>query len=117
MHAIHLDIGQDDNINLLEFFALLPEQCPTYIIFEVESSSKYLSMSTNIDTKEMEAFAQKYVDGKLKKTLKSEPLPDDWDHKPVKVLATANFRKVAMDKTKDVFIMFYAPWCGKSFHQ
>jgi len=36
----------------------------------------------------------------------SEPLPADWDAKPVKVLVGENFRKVAMDKSKDVIVEF-----------
>lgn len=111
MHAVHLDVGFEDNVNLLEFFGIMPEQCPTYIIFEVESGSKYLSHDNEITATKMGAFAKEYVDGKLRKTLKSEPLPDDWDAKPVKVLVTLNFKEIAMDKGKDAFIMFYAPWC------
>merc|ERR1712181_93029 len=44
--------------------------------------------------------------------LKSEEQPEDWDANEVKVLVSSNFASVAMAEGKDVFVEFYAPWCG-----
>lgn len=62
----------------------------------------------------MESFEQFLKDlqaGSLEPFLKSEPIPDD-NSGPVKVAVAKNFNEVVVDNDKDVFIEFYAPWCG-----
>ncbi|XP_076877596.1 protein disulfide-isomerase A3 [Brachyhypopomus gauderio] len=63
------------------------------------------------DGKALERFLQDYFDGKLKRYLKSEPIPENNDG-PVKVLVAENFDSIVNDDSKDVLIEFYAPWCG-----
>ncbi|XP_062402861.1 protein disulfide-isomerase A3 [Sardina pilchardus] len=63
------------------------------------------------DGKALERFLQGYFDGKLKRYLKSEPIPENNDG-PVKVLVAENFDSIVNDDSKDVLIEFYAPWCG-----
>ncbi len=78
----------------------------------MEKSAKYLSGKDSVVEKEITEFSKDFLAGKLKRTLKSAELPEDWDKEPVKVLVSSNFKEVALDKTKDVFVEFYAPWCG-----
>jgi len=61
-----------------------------------------------------ESFA-KFIDGvltgKIAPTIKSEPEPAE-NNDPVKVVVGTSFDRIVMDDTKDVFVEFYAPWCG-----
>ncbi|XP_056137435.1 protein disulfide-isomerase A3 [Lampris incognitus] len=63
------------------------------------------------DGKALESFLHNYFDGKLKRYLKSEPIPESNDG-PVKVIVAENFDSIVNDEGKDVLIEFYAPWCG-----
>ncbi|KAK1804394.1 hypothetical protein P4O66_020422 [Electrophorus voltai] len=63
------------------------------------------------DGKALERFLQDYFDGKLKRYLKSEPIPENNDG-PVKVVVAENFDSLVNDDSKDVLVEFYAPWCG-----
>jgi len=67
-----------------------------------------LDLSADAVTK----FAQGVLSGVAKRHLMSEEIPEDWNSKPVSVLVGKNFKEVAYDSNKKVFVEFYAPWCG-----
>ncbi len=77
----------------------------------MDNTAKYLAGKDKVEESEVSKFVSDFNDGKLKRTLKSEDLPEDWDKKPVKVLVSSNFKDVALHKNKDVFVEFNAPWC------
>jgi len=115
MTFVHLDIGNEENEGIAEFFGVTKDTSPTFAIFEMEGSSKYLpapEKAKEITSENLKSFVVEYFAGNLQKFLKSEALPEDWDATPVKTLVSSNFEQVAKDKSKDVFVKFYAPWCG-----
>lgn len=54
--------------------------------------------------------------GKIERSLKSEPIPQE-QNEAVKVVVGKNFEEMVIQKDKDVMLEVYAPWCGycKSF--
>jgi len=57
------------------------------------------------------SFVKDFVDGKLRPHVKSEPVPESNDD-AVKTVVGETFNSLVLDNDKDVFVEFYAPWCG-----
>lgn len=111
---IYVDIDVEDHVRILEFFNTKVADCPTYrfINLKEDGMAKFKPDTSDITIEAIQEFVQEIIDGKRQPHLNSEEIPDDWDAKPVKVLVGKNFDSVARDKKKDVFVEFYAPWCG-----
>jgi len=59
----------------------------------------------------LKTFCAGFVSGTLKPNIRSQ-VPPATNADPVKVLVGSTFEELVMDKTKDVLVEFYAPWCG-----
>jgi len=59
----------------------------------------------------LESYVGSFVDGTLQPTVKSQEPPQANDD-PVTIIVGKTFEQIVYDKTKDVLVEFYAPWCG-----
>ncbi|CAD7952856.1 unnamed protein product [Amoebophrya sp. A25] len=57
-------------------------------------------------------FLAAWKNGKVKPSYKSAPVPAEPYDGNVRVLVGKNFEEVALSSKQDVFVEFYAPWCG-----
>lgn len=107
-----INVDESDHSRILEFFSIKKEDVPTMRIISIEKQmSKYKPTKPEITAENVLEFVTAFVEGRLKKHFLSQDLPEDWDKNPVKVLVASNFHEIAFDKSKDVLVEFYAPWC------
>ncbi|XP_074867160.1 protein disulfide-isomerase-like protein of the testis isoform X1 [Carettochelys insculpta] len=108
---ILVDTNETRNGRVFEYFRITEIDVPAVRIFNLTNDAKYKMPADEVTVENVRSFCHSYLDGKAKPHVSSEEIPVDWDKNPVKVLVGKNFNKVAFNKTKNVFVMFYAPWC------
>jgi len=80
------------------------------ILIAGDNNKKYLFSGAVSSEDDLKAFFDGYAAGTLEAHLKSQAVPETNDE-PVYVLVGSEFEKV-VGGDKDVFVEYYAPWCG-----
>ncbi|RUS27290.1 thioredoxin-like domain-containing protein, partial [Jimgerdemannia flammicorona] len=109
VNFVHIDAakygGHASNLNL-------KEQWPAFGIQQPADGAKFpYDQTKEITFEGVREFVTEYVAGKISPSIKSQAVPEKNDE-PVKVIVSTQFDEIVYDKEKDVFIEFYAPWCG-----
>lgn len=95
-----------------------PEIVPLFAIQETAGGKKYgVNQTEHPDgpsTEVISAFVEEFLAGEATPIIKSEPLPtqEEIDAQAVTKLVTHNYDEIVGDYSKDVFVKYYAPWCG-----
>ncbi|KAG8823434.1 protein disulfide-isomerase precursor [Serendipita sp. 399] len=85
---------------------------PSFVVQEIDKQLKYpFDQRAATNPSSVAAFVKAYAAGSLEPSLRSAAIPEAQDE-PVFVLVTKQFDEVVYDDKKDVFVEFYAPWCG-----
>ncbi|KAK2466246.1 hypothetical protein APHAL10511_001888 [Amanita phalloides] len=110
MNFVWIDASQfGDHAKALN---LAEAKWPAFVVQDLTKQLKYpLDQSNEVTPEAVSNLVQLYIDGKVEPTLKSEPIPET-QNEPVFVIVGKNFEQVVLDDSKDVFIEFYATWCG-----
>ncbi|KAI7900930.1 thioredoxin-like protein [Cokeromyces recurvatus] len=92
--------------------ALKQGEWPAFAIQHLDNGAKYpFDQSKALTSEDLPAFLEEYTAGKLQPTLKSAEAPVD-NNGPVKVVVAKEFNDIVLDKSMNVFLEVYAPWCG-----
>jgi len=77
-----------------------------------EGRKNYVFDKDALNAEDIKAFAKGVLDGSVKPHLKSQEIPEQDPDSNVVTLVGKNFEKEVFESGKDVFVEFYAPWCG-----
>ena len=109
----HSGISVGIQERLAEFMGVTQDDLPVLRLI-MPADMKKFQCETKPDQLTVESigtFIQDVLDGKQKAHLKSEK-PVDNTNNAVHVIVGENFEEIVKDKTKDVLVKYYAPWCG-----
>jgi len=110
---ISVDAEVEDNLRILEFLGEAKKNIPSLVLTVHEDDLvKYKPKNNDFSETNIRSFIKDYRLGDLKPHLNEQELPEDWNAHPVKILVASNFHEFVSDTTKNVFVEFYAPWCG-----
>jgi len=85
---------------------------PSFVIQDMEKQLKYpFDQNIRVTPERVAEHVQLFQAGKLEPQLKSQPIPTTQDES-VYNLVGKQFEEIVFDDTKDVFVEFYASWCG-----
>jgi len=87
-------------------------QWPAFAIQRTDKNEKFpYDQDNKVNAKEVGAFVEDFLAGKVEPSIKSEPIPEKNDG-PVATIVAKNYQEIVIDNEKDVLVEFYAPWCG-----
>ncbi|KAJ0967637.1 hypothetical protein J5N97_024554 [Dioscorea zingiberensis] len=84
---------------------------PKVLAYSGNEDAKKFVLEGEVTLESVKAFAEGFVEDKLKPFYKSDPIPETNDG-DVKIVVGNNFDDIVLDESKDVLLEIYAPWCG-----
>lgn len=115
---VSTDIVEQYELKLAQFLSFNKADLPRIVIHDTsqENQIKTYVMDKNISINKTSIvnFIQDFQSGKLKPFVKSQAQPKDPNASGAYTLVGTTLDSSVLDSTKDVLVMFYAPWCKNS---
>lgn len=108
---VHIDANEYPT--QADFLNLKRDQWPALSIHNFKTGARYpLDQTTDLkDVAKVQEFLDSVHQDKEKPTIKSQSFADKKEDDAVQVVVGNDFEEIVLDKSKDVFIEVYAPWC------
>jgi len=85
---------------------------PSFVIQELSKQLKFpYDQSKSVEPERIDQMIEAFKAGELEPQLKSQPIPEVQDEFVLTVVGK-QFDEIVLDEDRDVFIEFYASWCG-----
>lgn len=114
-----VDVVEEDHRRMMEFLGVRHrinnDTFPSMRIVTMRDSeppTRYRPEDTSVTEENLRYFVTEYLGGRVDRDYFREPLPADWDTKPVKYLTAVNFKEMVKEGGRPSLVMWYAPWCG-----
>jgi len=93
------------------FFGVDDADAPLIEVVESKGKPKRYRHKGKLTVDEISKFIDDFEAKKVEVFIKSEPIPEV-NPGPVYTVVANNFKEMVMDNKMDVFVKYYAPWCG-----
>ncbi|KAI0750800.1 protein disulfide isomerase [Daedaleopsis nitida] len=91
---------------------LVEAKWPGFVVQDLQKQLKYpIDQEKEFTASAVEEQVTLFLDNKLEPQLKSQPIPEVQDEPVINVVGK-QFEELVMDDERDVFVEFYASWCG-----
>ena len=96
---------------LAEQFGLHEKKYPVFLISNQKQDTFRLPADEEITVDRVRRLCDEFLEGKLTKTMRSEPRPESDGEGALTIVVGSSFPELVENATKDTLIAFTAPWC------
>ncbi|GMI92102.1 PROTEIN DISULFIDE ISOMERASE 2, ARABIDOPSIS THALIANA PROTEIN DISULFIDE ISOMERASE 2, PDI-like 1-4 [Hibiscus trionum] len=108
--SIYVQVDNEDSGRPVAKFFGVSGDGPRILAYSGTDARKF-AMDGDVTLHNIKAFAEDFLEDRLKPYYKSDPIPET-NEEDVKVVVANSFDEIVLDESKDVLLQIYAPWCG-----
>ena len=103
------DVIEGPEIKLANILDIKQTKFPLIVIHDTRNTLRSYVLDKELNRENIISFVNNWKNGKLTPFIKSKAIPEK-QNEPCFVLVGKTLEQQVMDSTKDVVVMFYAPW-------
>lgn len=108
---VYVDMDNDDVGKPVSGYFGVTGDGPKVLAYSGNEDGRKFILDGGVTQESIKAFAEGFLEDKLKPFYKSDQIPEPNDG-DVKIVVGNSFDEIVLDESKDVLLEIYAPWCG-----